>query len=96
MSDALSGGVPRDGESPEDCYARIKGAAKRLTTPCGDGDLVWRVWGDGPPAILTHGNHGSWSHWIRIIPELAQRYVVYGIDMPGFGESALPPGRLHG
>ncbi len=89
--DPLSGGVPRPGEIPEDCYLRIKDAATRLTTPCGDGDLVWHVWGEGTPIILTHGNHGSWSHWIRIIPALAEKYAVYAVDMPGFGESELPP-----
>ena len=91
----LSGGFPRDGETPEDCYTRIKSAAQRLTTPCGDGDLVWHVWGaennNATPVILTHGNHGSWSHWIKVIPELSKKYAVYAIDMPGFGESALPP-----
>lgn len=90
MSEALSGGIPREGETPEECYARVKGAAKRLTTPCGDGDLVWHVWGEGTPVICTHGNHGSWSHWIRIIPELSKKYAVYAVDMPGFGESAMP------
>jgi 2-hydroxy-6-oxonona-2,4-dienedioate hydrolase len=91
LSAKLSGGVPRAGETPEECYARIKGAAKRLTTLCGDGDLVWHVWGDGVPVICTHGNHGSWSHWIRVIPELSKKYAVYAVDMPGFGESDLPP-----
>ncbi|MEL0106355.1 MAG: alpha/beta hydrolase [Rhodospirillaceae bacterium] len=87
----LSGGIPRPGEEPEDCYLRVKNAAKRLTTPCGDGDLVWHVWGEGPPVICTHGNHGSWSHWIRIIPELSKKYAVYAVDVPGFGESDMPP-----
>lgn len=30
-------------------------------------------------------------HWLRTIPALAQHYSVWAPDMPGFGDSDLPP-----
>ena len=40
----------------------IAAEAQRLETPCGDGSMVWRVWGSGPPLVLLHGGYGSWMH----------------------------------
>ena len=65
--------------------------ARRFETPCGDGSLVWRAWGGGPPLLLAHGGHGAWSHWIRNIDALAGERMVWALDLPGLGESALPP-----
>jgi 2-hydroxy-6-oxonona-2,4-dienedioate hydrolase len=72
---------------------RILALASRHTTPCGDGDLVWHVWGQGEPLVLLHGGSGSWTHWIRNVEALAAagRKVVVP-DLPGFGDSARPPG----
>src|SRR3954471_4127908 len=74
---------------------RVLALARRLTTPCGDGDIVWHVWGDdrNEPLVLLHGGSGSWTHWIRNVEALAasgRRVVVP--DLPGFGDSARPPG----
>src|SRR5262245_61852250 len=66
-------------------------AARRRTTPCGDGAMVWRVWGAGEPLVLLHGGYGSWTHWIHAIPELSQHYELWVPDMPGLGSSAMPP-----
>ena len=38
----------------------IAAEAERVETPCGDGTLVWRRWGSGPPLVLLHGGYGSW------------------------------------
>ena len=71
---------------------RLERLATRLETPCGtDGTMVWRRWGKGPPLVLLHGGSGAWSHWLRTIDTLAERYTVYAADLPGCGESALPP-----
>jgi len=68
--------------------------AEQHFTPCGDGQMVWRMWGpaDGAPLILLHGGSGSWNHWVRNIDALvaAGRRVVCA-DMPGCGDSAKPP-----
>jgi 2-hydroxy-6-oxonona-2,4-dienedioate hydrolase len=42
--------------------------------------------------LLLHGGSGSWTHWLRNIDTLAQRYTVYAADLPGCGDSALPAG----
>jgi pimeloyl-ACP methyl ester carboxylesterase len=74
---------------------RVLATSTRLTTRCGDGDLVWHAWGaaDDPPLVLLHGGSGSWTHWIRNVEPLAaagRRVLVP--DLPGFGDSARPPG----
>jgi pimeloyl-ACP methyl ester carboxylesterase len=69
--------------------------ARRFETPCGDGALVWRAWGSGPPVLLAHGGHGAWSHWIRNIDALANERTVWAPDLPGCGESAMPPSEDH-
>jgi pimeloyl-ACP methyl ester carboxylesterase len=53
--------------------------------------MAWRQWGSGPPVVLFHGGHGSWTHWIRNIETLAARYRVIAADLPGLGDSATPP-----
>lgn len=78
-------------ESPEQIIARVDAAASRSLSPCGNGHMVARIWGSGPPLVLLHGNFGSWMHWIRNVEVLAQHYRVIAIDIPGFGDSAEPP-----
>src|SRR5580765_7206302 len=65
--------------------------ARKVRTPCGDGSMVWRVWGAGEPLVLFHGGSGSWTHWIKTIPELSQQYELWVADIPGLGDSAMPP-----
>ena len=69
----------------------IAAEAQRVETRCGDGALVWRIWGEGPPLVLLHGGYGSWTHWIRNVLPLARRFTVIAPDLPGLGESATPP-----
>ena len=74
---------------------RVLAPARRITTPCGDGEMVWHAWGEdsNEALVLLHGGSGSWTHWIRNVQALAacgRRVVVP--DLPGFGDSARPPG----
>jgi len=69
----------------------VAAEAHRIETPCGDGSMVWRVWGSGPPLVLLHGGYGSWMHWIRNVLVLARRFTIIAPDLPGLGESATPP-----
>jgi 2-hydroxy-6-oxonona-2,4-dienedioate hydrolase len=66
-------------------------AARRPVTPCGDGTMVWHVWGSGRPLVLQHGGYGSWTHWVRNIRFLAERRRVIAADLPGLGDSAAAP-----
>jgi pimeloyl-ACP methyl ester carboxylesterase len=79
------------GETPASIVAAFESWATRIETPCGDGCVVWRRWGSGAPLVLLHGGHGAWTHWIRNIESLAQTRCVAVPDMPGYGDSALPP-----
>ena len=81
-----------------DPIPRLHAAAQTLQTPCGDGHIQWHRWGPadaGPagPVVLLHGGSGSWTHWVRNIDALvaAGRQVLVP-DLPGFGDSARPPG----
>jgi pimeloyl-ACP methyl ester carboxylesterase len=78
----------------ENTVALVKGVAaeaRRVETPCGNGHMVWHVWGDGPPLALLHGGYGSWTHWIRNVIHLSRTLTVAAPDLPGLGESATPP-----
>ena len=79
--------------------SQVLQAARRVDTPCGTGQLVWHIWGEGgadpalPPLVLFHGGSGSWTHWLRnLLPLAASGRRVLVPDLPGFGDSALPPG----
>ncbi|MFT3719657.1 alpha/beta fold hydrolase [Pseudorhodoferax sp.] len=81
-----------------DPIPRLLAAAQPLQTLCGDGHIQWHRWGPadaGPagPVVLLHGGSGSWTHWVRNIDALAAagRQVLVP-DLPGFGDSARPPG----
>lgn len=80
---------------PAAIVADLDARARRVETPCGDGTLVWRIWGEGEPLVLGHGAQGAWSHWIRNIDGLARHRMVIAVDMPGQGDSAEAPGPDH-
>ena len=69
----------------------VAAEARRVETPCGDGRMIWRLWGEGPPLALLHGGYGSWTHWIRNVIPLSRDFTVAAPDLPGLGESATPP-----
>jgi pimeloyl-ACP methyl ester carboxylesterase len=45
----------------------------------------YRTAGEGEPLVLLHGLSGSSDWWRRNVPELARRYQVFLLDLPGFG-----------
>ncbi|MDX2201899.1 MAG: alpha/beta fold hydrolase [Hyphomicrobiaceae bacterium] len=69
------------------CNAR----ARRLETASGTGTMTWRMWGRGAPLVLLHGGSGSWTHWLRNIEALAPHFELWVPDLPGLGQSAMPP-----
>src|SRR5215467_5965009 len=76
---------------PAAIVADIASRAEVRGTPCGAGSMVWRIWGQGAPLALFHGGYGSWTHWIRNVEPLAERFRVLVPDLPGLGESDVPP-----
>lgn len=76
---------------PAALLAAYEARALALRTPCGNGSMVWRVWGAGEPVVLLHGGFGSWNHWVRNIDALAAHWRVIAADMPGQGDSDDPP-----
>jgi pimeloyl-ACP methyl ester carboxylesterase len=79
-------------DAPADAFTTLDATAERVDTTHAGARLAWRRWGAGPPLVLLHGASGSWAHWVRNIPALAARFTVLAADMPGFGDSDLPPG----
>ncbi len=77
--------------SPVEIERRFEESAERATTPCCDGEMIWRMWGNGPPLVLLHGGYGSWRHWVHNIEPLSQSRRLYVPDMPGLGDSASVP-----
>ncbi len=78
----------------DDIYERLEAACERVDIPVaadGGAHTVWRCWGAGRPVVLLHGDYGSWTHFIRNLDALAARYRVLVPDMPGYGDSGLPP-----
>ena len=52
--------------------------------------IRYRVAGGGPAVVLVHGWLSSGEIWERLAERLAQRFTVYTLDLPGFGESDKP------
>lgn len=79
---------------PPDLRSSLAGAT-RLHTTLGCSRMVWHAWGQPsqPAVVLLHGGSGSWTHWVRnIAPLQAAGWRVLVPDLPGFGDSDLPPG----
>lgn len=68
--------------------------AQRIEQTHAWGRAVWHVWSlnqGKPRLVLLHGGSGSWTHWVRNVRHLAARHEVWALDIPGFGDSDLPP-----
>jgi len=77
-------------------WAALDRAARVVRTPCGDGQMIWRVWGESgtsedAPLVLLHGGAGSWLHWLPTIEAFRGRRMVIAPDLPGLGSSADLP-----
>jgi pimeloyl-ACP methyl ester carboxylesterase len=71
----------------------IQALARRIEWPTRMGMQVWHAWNEsaGRPLILLHGGSGSWTHWVANVQALSEHRAVYALDLPGFGDSELPP-----
>src|ERR1700733_4456924 len=64
----------------EECWMDLDGARMRYLRA-----------GSGPPLVLLHGLLGYSFSWRFALPVLAQKAMVYALDMPGAGLSDRPP-----
>ena len=71
--------------------AVIEAKGEIRTSTCGEGKMIWRVWGHGEPLLFFHGGFGSWMHWIRNIEFFANHFQVFCPDIPCHGDSDLAP-----
>ncbi len=54
---------------------------------CGNFTVHYCVGGSGPTLFFIHGANIGWGMWYTILPELAKKYRVIAIDLPGAGRS---------
>jgi pimeloyl-ACP methyl ester carboxylesterase len=47
--------------------------------------------GAGDPLVLLHGIGSHWQMWEPVLPMLSARHDVIAVDLPGFGDSPMPP-----
>ena len=50
--------------------------------------------GDGPPILWVHGLGGLWQNWLLNIPAFMGTHRCVALDLPGFGQSGMPPGEI--
>ncbi len=82
------------------------GGSRRGASPGGSAGTSWRealvsghpvryeVAGEGEPVVLVHGLSGSTRWWARNVPDLAEHYRVYLVNLPGFGAFRRPARRF--
>jgi pimeloyl-ACP methyl ester carboxylesterase len=51
----------------------------------------YQVGGQGPQVLLLHGWGGAIESFAPVLDDLHRSYAVSAFDLPGFGESSLPP-----
>lgn len=54
-------------------------------------DIHWTSGGTGPLLVLVHGLPFQKALWNDVRPLLERTFTVVAPDLPGFGESGLPP-----
>lgn len=57
----------------------------RYEAQVGGWPVRYEAAGEGEPVVLVHGLSGSTLWWSRNVSDIAGRYRVYLVDLPGFG-----------
>ncbi|MSQ55948.1 MAG: alpha/beta hydrolase [Limnohabitans sp.] len=78
---------------PDKHFQQAQALATRIEFNTSTGKQIWHVWNEQAkrPLILLHGGSGSWTHWVRNVLPLSQDRAVWAVDLPGFGDSQVPP-----
>lgn len=67
---------------------RLGVVEKQVTLPNGRVINYGELPGDGPSLLLIHGQMGAWEDYANVMPDLAENWHVYAIDVYGHGESS--------
>lgn len=69
----------------------MKQQIKRAFLDTEDGQIHYRIGGEGEPLLLLHMNPRSSDEYRELMPMLAQQRRVIAMDFMGFGDSDKPP-----
>jgi pimeloyl-ACP methyl ester carboxylesterase len=59
-------------------------------------DIHYLEGGSGKPVVFVHGLGGDAQEWAPLLLDVVRGgFRVYAMDLPGYGESAAPPGRSY-
>jgi pimeloyl-ACP methyl ester carboxylesterase len=64
---------------------------KRAFLDTEDGQILYRIGGEGKPLLLLHQNFRSGDEFRELIPIFAQKRLVIAMDLLGLGDSDKPP-----
>lgn len=64
---------------------------KRAFLDTEEGQIHYRIGGEGEPLLLLHMNPRSSDEYRELMPLFAQKYCVMAMDLMGFGDSDKPP-----
>ncbi|MBE9198898.1 MULTISPECIES: alpha/beta hydrolase [unclassified Nodularia (in: cyanobacteria)] len=64
---------------------------KRAFLDTEDGQILYRISGEGNPLLLLHQNFRSGDEFRELIPILTQNRLVIAMDLLGLGDSDKPP-----
>jgi pimeloyl-ACP methyl ester carboxylesterase len=53
--------------------------------------IHYKIGGSGPAVILLHGFAETSRMWAPILPILAEKFTIVTPDLPGIGDSSIPP-----
>jgi pimeloyl-ACP methyl ester carboxylesterase len=71
--------------------ARFSEMFKSEFLRAGQTNLHYVTGGSGDVVLLLHGWPQTWFEWSEIMPDLAGRYRVVAMDLPGLGDSDAAP-----
>ena len=69
----------------------MKQQIKRAFLDTEDGQILYRIGGEGDPLLLLHMNPRSSDEFRELMPIFAQNRQVMAMDLMGFGDSDKPP-----
>ncbi len=69
----------------------MKGSEHYVSRP--DGRVYYYKVGLGEPLLLLHPINNSGWCWRNVIDRLAEHFTCYNVDLPGFDNSDIPPGK---